>query len=124
MCGIASRLRTQSAQTLLSFQNRNKTGEIVVEFTPNDFNCFEGSHPTSVFQYYVEKQSEEHSRNDYKKVVQLCLAYVGGYSSDFSFRRPGAMHRVRWMSKIIYCIKIVLLKSKVSQMKDLKFFSS
>ena len=36
-------------------------------------------------------------------------------TEGFAFTHPGALHRARWMSKIIYCIKIVLLSEKISK---------
>ena len=57
------------------------------------------------------------SRGDYKELVKLTLLYLGEpvTKRNFaSFNRPGAMHKARWMSKILNAIKLDLLKSKLS----------
>lgn len=42
-------------------------------------------------------------REDYKKLLQLVLIILGKDSSKcFTIREPGAIHRARWMAKIIY----------------------
>ena len=33
--------------------------------------------------------------------------------SNFSFRRPGAQHRARWMSSSIYSLKMLLLQGQL-----------
>ena len=33
--------------------------------------------------------------------------------SNFSFRRPGAQHRARWMSSCIYSLKMLLLQGQL-----------
>ena len=57
------------------------------------------------------------SRGDYKELIKLTLLYLGDPAAKInfaSFNRPGAMHKVRWMSKILYAIKLNLLGSKLS----------
>ena len=57
------------------------------------------------------------SRVDYKELVKLRLLYLGDPAAKrnfASFNRPGAMHKARWMSKILYAIKLDLLGSKLS----------
>ena len=46
---------------------------------------------------------------DYKELVELLIIYLGGKIYNFKFRITGADHHARWMSKIIYCLKISLL---------------
>ena len=57
------------------------------------------------------------SRGDYKELVKLTLLYLGDPAAKrnfASFNKPGAMHKARWMSKILYAIKLDLLGSKLS----------
>ena len=60
-------------------------------------------------------QSSEESyipRDDYEELLKLCLLYLERDSIDnFSFRRPRAHHRARWMSSAVNSLKIVLLQS-------------
>ena len=57
------------------------------------------------------------SRGDYKELVKLTLLYLGDPATRRNFasiNRPGAMHKARWMSKMLYAIKLDLLGSKLS----------
>ena len=57
------------------------------------------------------------SRGDYKELVKLTLLYLGDPAAKknfASFNKPGVMHKARWMSKILYAIKLDLLGSKLS----------
>lgn len=56
-------------------------------------------------------------RGDYKELVKLTLLYLedGEVSAAVDrLVRPGALHKARFMSKILYCIKIVLLNKKIA----------
>jgi hypothetical protein len=47
-------------------------------------------------------------RDDYREL--LCLAaLIVGLPVKFAIRKPGALHRARWMAKAIYSLKIELL---------------
>jgi len=58
----------------------------------------------------------EHQREDYKEFSELCLLYLDRSERNFQFRRPGAVHKARWMSKILYSIKMVLLEKQIHLM--------
>ena len=54
-------------------------------------------------------------RCDYKELVKLTLRYVTGYFDEqYDFQCPGALHRARWMAKLIYSIKIVLFSKRIA----------
>ena len=40
--------------------------------------------------------------------------YLGQYGPQVDFWFPGAMHRARWMAKVIYCLKIAMLETQIS----------
>ena len=49
-------------------------------------------------------------KGDNRELVELSLLYLGDTSVSFkSFKKPRALHKARWMSKILCSIKIVLL---------------
>ena len=51
--------------------------------------------------------------DDYKEVFKLALTYIGLQSSQgFTPQRPGAVFRAKWMIKVIYVLKIVLLSQQ------------
>ena len=57
----------------------------------------------------------EFTRGDYKELAILSLLYLSGEcNKDFQFQRPGALHKARWMAKLIYSIKIVLMGEKIA----------
>lgn len=68
-------------------------------------------------------------RDDYQEFLNLVLVILGA-KQPTGFRQPGAMHRARWMAKVIYSLKIFLFrgqfrlsKSEESGIKELALFS-
>ena len=55
------------------------------------------------------------ARDDYNELIQLCTIFLGEKVS-FSWRRPGALHKARWMAKMLYAFKICLLESAVNEL--------
>ena len=48
-------------------------------------------------------------------MTQLCRAVLDANETKHgTIRKPGAMHKARWMSKVLYSIKICLLKNQIS----------
>lgn len=52
-------------------------------------------------------------RGDYKEVLQLVVMYIDGGETIFQIQKPGAVNKARWMSKILYCLKLALLENKI-----------
>lgn len=50
-------------------------------------------------------------RDDYRELLDLTLAFLGKPFQNFSFRKPGAYYHARWMSKVIYVLKIYLFRN-------------
>ena len=50
-------------------------------------------------------------REDYRELVRLAIVCLGGEVPGFQFLLPGPDHHARWMSKVIYTLKIKLLSS-------------
>ena len=51
--------------------------------------------------------------DDYKEFIYLCTLFLDTEDTEDSvitFNRPGALHKARWMAKLIYSIKICLLQ--------------
>src|SRR6185436_16151702 len=51
---------------------------------------------------------EHQPRDDYKELLHLALVFLGAPTKGVRITAPGAMHRARWMAKLIYCLKIYL----------------
>jgi hypothetical protein len=57
-------------------------------------------------------------REDYRELVEFSLIWLGGTLPEnrkFSFRKQGAFHAARFMSKTIYLLKIDLLSDRIEQ---------
>jgi len=63
---------------------------------------------------YANKQLQQiHPRNDYKEFLELAIDFLGAAPSiGVQFMSPGAMHHARWMSKVIYSLKIWMFKAQ------------
>jgi hypothetical protein len=61
----------------------------------------------------IAENAVEHKRDDYKEFSELCLLFLDREGREFCFRRPGAVHKARWMAKILYSIKMVLLEEQL-----------
>ncbi|KAK2725446.1 hypothetical protein QYM36_000064 [Artemia franciscana] len=52
-------------------------------------------------------------RDDYKEFLELVLIFLGATPArGVRFMSPGAMHHARWMSKVIYSLKIWMFKAQ------------
>lgn len=52
-------------------------------------------------------------RDDYKELLHLALLFLGAPDDrPQNIIAPGAFHRVRWMAKLIYCLKIYIFRSQ------------
>lgn len=64
-------------------------------------------------KYINDQLATFQPRDDYKELLQLSLIFLGDENAkDFKIRRPGALHRARWMAKLIYSLKIFLFRSQ------------
>ena len=56
------------------------------------------------------------TRGDYKELVELSLLLVTKVAEPrgFTMKRPGALHKARWMSKLLYAMKMTLLSEEIS----------
>ena len=71
---------------------------------------------TALCQDYLKQRF---SRGDYKELATLVLLYLsdGNDTVGMPFNRPGALHKARWMAKLLYTIKMDLMGSII--LKDL-----
>ncbi|KAK6183335.1 hypothetical protein SNE40_010836 [Patella caerulea] len=60
----------------------------------------------------LSEQKTEFVRGDYKEMT-LCVSYLS-QGTKVTFQRPGAMHKARWMAKLIYTLKLVLLEHQIA----------
>ena len=69
---------------------------------------------------FVTDQLEmDHTREDYREVLELTLVFIGGVPSrGLTFRKPGAIHRARFMSRLIYALKMYIFRDAGFKMTD------
>ena len=55
----------------------------------------------------------QHPRDDYRELLELSIIVLGGQPKrGIRITRPGALHRARWMAKIIYAVKVFLFRDQ------------
>ena len=61
-----------------------------------------------VIKLCQDQLRQDHSRDDYRELLELAVVFLGGIPQGrkISFRKPGAVHRARWMAKAIYALKM------------------
>ena len=67
----------------------------------------------SIINFLKKCLQDSQPRDDYKELLELCLIYLGEQTpSGIRFKAPGAFHHARWMAKLIYSIKIWLIRDQ------------
>ena len=71
---------------------------------------------------WAEKEHEKNTwpRADYQEMLQLVIFCLGGCVKNFNLRIPGPDHHARWMSKVLYYLKIHLLQNHFQMSEDEK----
>ena len=96
-----------------SWENIDKENKATFEETSYSRSLIRHIHEAKEF-LYKWLDNEKTQREDYQEMAKLCLIYLGGNlpkkMSKFKFRAPGAYHHARWMSKVIYVLKLAMLK--------------
>lgn len=59
-------------------------------------------------------------RDDYIEFLDLVLLFLGE-TEESNIRKPDAVSRARWMSRIIYSLKIFLFKHQYSDLKGTNY---
>ena len=75
-------------------------------------------------------ENEKTMRKDYLEMAILALKYLGGdlpnKFSNFKLQAPSAYHHARWMSKVLYVLKIAMLKpsfvENITRIRSLALF--
>src|SRR6218665_3842655 len=66
-----------------------------------------------LIQFIQQQLVQFQPRDDYRELLQLSLVFLGAVSeAHVNIRTPGAIHRARWMAKLIYSLKIFILRSQ------------
>ena len=80
----------------------------------------------SITQICSNALKKGNSRDDYKENLELVLVVLGILPEKFSFKKPGAVHKARWMAPMLYGLKMFLfrneLKTSAKEQKKLERF--
>ena len=63
-----------------------------------------------IIQFCLNQLENFQPRDDYREALELVLITLGHKTQKFSFKRPGACHKARWLAVVIYCLKINLFR--------------
>lgn len=67
----------------------------------------------NILEFICVKLNQEQPRGDYKELLELADVFLNENKTNYNFKPPGALHRARWMSKIIYSIKLFMFKDEI-----------
>ncbi|XP_076029038.1 uncharacterized protein LOC143017889 [Oratosquilla oratoria] len=75
---------------------------------------------------------QKQSRDDYRELAELNIAFLGGALPKMMIRRPGALHPVQWMAHIFYSLKMLfreqitslVMLGEIAGLKHFSFFIS
>lgn len=68
---------------------------------------------TTFVSFMLQRKSENIFREDYRELLELTLIFLGKVPPrGIKFRCPGAIHHARWMSKLLYVLKIYLFRKQ------------
>ena len=82
-----------------------------------------------VILFCSNKLESAQPRNDYREFLELVIILLGSSPQrGIRFIRPGAMHRARWMMRMIYAIKMYLFRNQfqlsAKELSGLKHFAA
>jgi hypothetical protein len=72
--------------------------------------------------FITDQLDMSHQREDYRELLELALIFTGGVPSrGLLFRKPGAIHRARFMARLIYALKIYIFRYSAFKLTDREF---
>jgi hypothetical protein len=73
----------------------------------------------AIIAFCKDELENKHPRKDHIELLELTITYLGDIPpKGVKFVKPGAMHRARWMSRVVYAIKMVLFQSQFKMTKQ------
>lgn len=71
-----------------------------------------------LIEWIDHQLAQKQPKDDYMEILQLSKLFLGG-DSITAIRAPGAVHKARWMAKILYCLKMYLFRDQLKLKKVL-----
>ena len=86
---------------------------------------------SDVLEFAHKHLATEQPLDDYREFLELSVIFLGDVPvRGIRFRMPGAMHRARWMARVIYTIKMWLFHTQFKKtaaeersIRDIAIFS-
>jgi len=67
----------------------------------------------SILDFANTQLENIHPRDDYREFCELVVIFLGGVPSrGLRFMAPGAIHQARWISKVIFSLKVWMFRSQ------------
>ena len=64
-----------------------------------------------ILLFATEQLNTDHPRDDYRELLELTVIFLGGVPQrGIKFMKPGALHRARFMARLIYGMKMFLFR--------------
>ena len=79
--------------------------------------AFEGKQ-SDVIDFCFNSLQSKMPRDDYKECIDLVLAILGLPHPKFTFKKPGAFHKARWMASILYSLKMYMFSDQLQMTQD------
>lgn len=99
--------------------------------TDNTVEALVASSRPELVKFFKQQMNIDHARDDNREFLELSVIFMGELPTrGIHFQAPGPMHRAKWMSKVIYAIKIWLFRhqfhltaSEEKGIRDLAIFA-
>jgi len=70
---------------------------------------------SNIIEFCSQQLEEVQPREDYRELLELAIIFLGGIPArGVHFAKPGAMHRARFMARLIYALKIFVFRDVFS----------
>jgi len=80
--------------------------------------CVVGPVRDEILEFAWAQLQSPQPRDDYCEFLELSMIFLGDNPGiNKRFKIPGAMHRARWMAKVIYAIKIWIFRQQFKMSK-------
>ena len=76
----------------------------------------------NIIHFAQEQLSTEQPRDDYRELLEITITFLGSTPHrGVHIKAPGALHKARWMAKVIYAIKVWMfgIQFKLTKTEDI-----
>jgi len=98
-----------------SFVDQN---EFQMASSDSSVECVVGPVREEILDFARVQLQLNQPRDDYREFLELSMIFLGEIPGDKAhFKSPGALHRARWMAKVIYAIKMWIFRKQFKMSK-------